>query len=290
MGEIYRAAAVTGTRRLNRGKLDRNTEAPNPSQTSNRDPGLAPTADKSAALRADAKATKLNDETPGQLPTTKVSAKPSLAAELASQRDLSAAQERRITQLESENTAFKSEVEELRADCRHFVDHLTSLKEEAQNEGYIAGEQQATDDQQREQAARENEFEQLKTVFTSGLDTQLDRVEAFAIDIAFAAITRLVGERVRDEQFNRAVISSALADIRGAQTVTIHVSEQDFKAMSSFEAVLRAEGRYSDVLFTADPRVSVGGCMIETDNGIWDARLETQLQRLRDAVKQSSER
>ena len=30
--------------------------------------------------------------------------------------------------------------------------------------------------------------------------------------------------------------------------------------------------------------VTVGGCMIETDTGVWDARLETQLQRLRDAI------
>lgn len=294
MGEIYRAASVTGTRRLARGKLDRDTPAAEQKKPANPDSArdaIAASGAVAASGRDEGhKNPESNAQSKGTMPSAAASAKPSVAAELASQRDLAAAQERRIQQLEAENDTLKAEAEELRADLAHFVAHLATLKDDAHSEGYAAGEAQAVEAQQQTQQTQQHDFEQLKYLFSTSLEAQLDRVEDFAIDIAFAALTRLVGERVRDELFNRAVISAALADIRAAQTVTIHVSEHDYKTLSAFEETLRAEGRYSDVVFAADPRVSVGGCMIETDNGIWDARLETQLQRLRDAVAQSRER
>ena len=73
--------------------------------------------------------------------------------------------------------------------------------------------------------------------------------------------------------------------MRGAQKVAVHVAQQDFDLMRKFENEITASGRISEIDFVADPRVTVGGCMIEAETGVWDARLETQLQRLRDAIE-----
>jgi flagellar biosynthesis/type III secretory pathway protein FliH len=107
------------------------------------------------------------------------------------------------------------------------------------------------------------------------------------VDIAFAALARLIGDRTGEEGFTRALVAHALSTVRGARKVAVHVSQQDFKVMGRLGEELGADGRFSEIEFVPDPRVTVGGCMIETDTGVWDARLETQLQRLRDAIDSS---
>ena len=54
--------------------------------------------------------------------------------------------------------------------------------------------------------------------------------------------------------------------------------------MAIGEGLLPKNGDTARLELVADERVELGGCLIETDGGTLDGRLETQLKRLRDTL------
>jgi flagellar assembly protein FliH len=114
----------------------------------------------------------------------------------------------------------------------------------------------------------------------TALDGQLKAsAEVIAIDLAWAALMRLLGEGSGKREYVAAMVRNVLDQARPQAIVRIGLSAQDL-------AVLQADGapEFSSFTLVADERVEAGGCMIETAAGGLDGRLETQLQLLRQVL------
>jgi flagellar assembly protein FliH len=281
MGEIYRAAPITGMRRLNNHVVERRDQRENQGKKGKAGSSKLPEADAQSMGNASEAVDSGSSVSGARLDNVTVE------AELARSRDLSEVQQKRIEQLEAER-------EELRGDLKAMATELKEANEQSDQKyqvetsaGYEVGVKQAKQESDKERKKLSREVQQLRKLFAANLEEQLQQVDAFAVEIAFAALTKVVGERFGDEEFTRAVVSKAVDSVRGARKVAVHVAQQDFELMQQFGGKLTASGQISEIKFVADPRVTVGGCMIETETGVWDARLETQLQRLRDAIEAS---
>lgn len=281
MGEILRATSVTGTRKLDAPRVEARRAA-----TEERGSAVKGGSPRRPP-REPADAPPPREEKPAfNPPGPSPAADPAQAmgAELARSRDLAGIQEKRIAQLEAENTTLSKKLADLVARHASLEEQVKADAEAGRSQGYERGVSQAREDVTRELKKQAAELHQLQKLFSSSLEGQLAQVDDYAVDIAFAALARLIGERSAEEGFTRAVVAQALSTVRGARKVAVHVSQQDFKLMGRLSEELGTDGRFSEIQFVPDPRVTVGGCMIETDTGVWDARLETQLQRLRDAI------
>ncbi|WP_447972071.1 FliH/SctL family protein [Nitrospira sp. Kam-Ns4a] len=109
-----------------------------------------------------------------------------------------------------------------------------------------------------------------------------DLVAGLALEIAAKVL------RERSEALGAAVAAQArelVARIRDGGPFTIRVHPQDVPVLEGFRAALAAAGEGAAVEIQSDPRVSRGGCLVETPSRLADARLEVQLARLGEALR-----
>lgn len=275
MGEIYRSVLVTGVRRLEAERAARvRNDKP---ERDRREPGAGEIPEQ---------------QQPGELATAgQAVSQPDVAADATRQADLEqdllAVLQRRVAQLEQEAEQQQAELSQLQEERLQLRAELERRSKQERDRGYSDGFEEAKAAVMQEQEAWREEYAKLRSLFSSSLETQLEHVDRYAVDIAFASLGRIVGERYLDANFSAAVVREALQSVRGSTSVKVHVSQQDYDLIRDMDAELADQGQFSDVELVPDPRVSVGGCLIESETGSWDARLETQLQRLRDAIEQS---
>lgn len=100
---------------------------------------------------------------------------------------------------------------------------------------------------------------------------------------------RIVGREIeKDEGAVVEIISSALQNARQQEKLTVRVNPKDLPSIER-ERERFNSGRIRFIDFVADPRVETSGCLIESEVGTIDARLETQFRVLERALLSQSE-
>lgn len=85
------------------------------------------------------------------------------------------------------------------------------------------------------------------------------------------------------------VVKNALSDMKDREEVKIHVNPDDYHIVNNERsALMRMVEGLKDFDLTVDNKVTRGGCIIETNLGNIDARLETQLSAIKIAFGRSS--
>ena len=85
------------------------------------------------------------------------------------------------------------------------------------------------------------------------------------------------------------IVATALQNARQQEKLTVRVNPSDLPTIEDEMKNFSRNGRTQYMDFIADPRVSEGGCLIESEVGTIDARLETQLRVLERALLSQSE-
>jgi len=107
--------------------------------------------------------------------------------------------------------------------------------------------------------------------------------------LAVRLAERIVGGEIeKDDKTIIEIISTALQNARQQEKLTVRVNPKDLPAIEK-EAENFPAGRIRFIDFVADPRVPSAGCLIESEVGTIDARLETQLRVLERALLSQSE-
>lgn len=221
------------------------------------------------------------------LDQTQTSTPGALATEQLLQKDMLAIQEKRVLQLESEKQSLEAQLQTQETELDLARRQLDEAAQAEESRGYRNGYERGTAAAAKEYQEKSAALDQAMSLFEDTLSGEVKQVDRYAVELAFAALARVVGDQHANAEFSRVVIEDALEAVRGASTVVVRVSQSDFDALQSVQGDLASAGKFRDLELVADPRVSVGGCLIETDNGSWDARLETQLARLKDTVESS---
>lgn len=101
---------------------------------------------------------------------------------------------------------------------------------------------------------------------------------------------KILGRELKaDKKTVADVVATALQNARQQEKLTIRVNPKDLPTVEKEIENLARTGRTQFLDFIADPRVSEGGCLIESEVGTIDARLETQLRVLERALLSQSE-
>lgn len=112
---------------------------------------------------------------------------------------------------------------------------------------------------------------------------QAEALQGQVIDVAMGAAARLLGQQLTIEPSAAvAIVRPLLAKLPGAMRVAIHVHPEDLGAVRAW---LVAEDAPRDALqVVAHSDVTRGGCIVESDVGSLDARVETRLSALREQL------
>lgn len=116
-------------------------------------------------------------------------------------------------------------------------------------------------------------------------DELLAAAEPAAVELALRVAEKVLGREISDREAAVDLVAQALDAVRRAQRVRVRVAPADLELLRAEEPRLvarLAQGVTFDLC--ADPGTTTGGCIVETEAGSVDARLETQLAALRRAL------
>lgn len=107
----------------------------------------------------------------------------------------------------------------------------------------------------------------------------LEQAQDMLVEVAYTAVCRIIGATAATRETLLEMVRGIARDEHAAQQWRVRLHPQDF-------ATLHDDAAAIDVRITlqADSAVVLGGCIVDSDQGTLDARLETQLTRLGDAL------
>ena len=113
----------------------------------------------------------------------------------------------------------------------------------------------------------------------------IENIEETLVGVVTSAVRKIIGELDEKERIVR-VVRTALVAVRSQQKVLIRVCPADEAAVrDALSAMIAsAPGGVSFLDVSADPRMKPGDCILESELGVVDAGLETQLKALENAL------
>ncbi len=110
-------------------------------------------------------------------------------------------------------------------------------------------------------------------------------VEQDVLKLAVKVAEKIIGREVQQDENVRAdIVLTALRQARQQEMLTVRVNANDLPLVEKMRERIDAFGRARYLDFVADQAVGEGGCLIESASGTIDARLETQLRVLENAL------
>lgn len=160
----------------------------------------------------------------------------------------------------------------------------TKVLEQARQQGYADGLEQT-----RKEAARlEAEFKEKERLLEAGYQSMMDELEPQFVDTITGIYEHIFNvELGKYREVLGYLISTTMRRTEGTRDFLVHVSKDDYSEVSVMKKQI-TEGVISpncSVEFVEDITLSQNECLIETDGGIFDCGLGTQLTELRQKLR-----
>ncbi len=128
-----------------------------------------------------------------------------------------------------------------------------------------------------EMGRMENAEKMMETVLASV--EFIENIENTVVSVVSQSVRKIIGE-LDDETRIRLIVHTALNNVRGQQKVTVRVAPRDEPVVSASLAAMTSS---SYLTVVADTRLAPDSCILESDLGVVDASLKTQLAALEHA-------
>ncbi|MBZ0271686.1 hypothetical protein K8I61_06595 [bacterium] len=155
------------------------------------------------------------------------------------------------------------------------------IERDAYHEGFAQGEKAGREmGRQQMQPAIENlgrMIEELAGAREAMLRAMEGKIARLAIDAAERIVKRKIEE---DDTIVADVVRAAIDEAIDRGCLIVRVAPQEEKIVAELRPELLQLSGVDDVRVVADPNVSPGGCLIETESGLVDARVGTAAAEL----------
>lgn len=167
------------------------------------------------------------------------------------------------------------EAEKIRAEARDILSQVKAEMEKSKKQGFQKGYEEGLSSVTEKIMS----FEKMKEEFYEGAEENI-------IKLVMMVAEKVIGKIVLEHsQAIKSIVMQALEKSLG-EKITIKLSPEDYKTImvseSEFKELLDKTKRIN---FKEDDSISQGGCVVETEVGTIDARLETQLKAIRKALE-----
>lgn len=154
--------------------------------------------------------------------------------------------------------------------------------EEAKAQGYQDGESAA----QAEFAQAKKDLEEERKRLLASIEKEEQEIEPRVVE----ALTG-VYEHIFHVDLSRygslivTLLSNTLHGIEGTKSFLVHVSKEDYEAVMNSKSLLQGEAGGGSLEIVEDMTLAQASCLIETENGVYDCSLDTQLSELSRKLK-----
>ena len=171
--------------------------------------------------------------------------------------------------------------EEIKEDARE------AGREEGFKEGHKDGMKKAAEDCEDILAAANEKANSLMSAALEARKVYLQMAEDDITSIAMSAVEQILPQHFIDApQIILPLVRKALMKVRDQAEVTVHVAPDayEFVLMAQAEFQHMLEGQ-AVLLIQSDASLQPGDCVLETPNGNVDARLATQIELVKKAIR-----
>lgn len=168
-----------------------------------------------------------------------------------------------------------AEARSIRADARAILDQVTSEMEKAKKDGYAKGYEEGLSSVTEKLVA----LETLREKFYKNAEPDV-------IKLVMTIAEKVIGKMVREsEGAIKSIVRLAVESSIG-ERITVKLNPEDHKIVTSGDFELKDMlDRTKRISFKEDETIEKGGCIVETEVGTIDARLETQLKAIKKALE-----
>lgn len=151
------------------------------------------------------------------------------------------------------------------------------IEQEAYREGRAKGQQEAIDELQRRFEPLDALLREVCREVTAARQAVITNAEEELIDLAIAVAERVLRSEVGARREAAVPIIRAALEAVGSRVVmAIRVNPGDVELLTEHRGELL--GALESARLISDPAIASGGCVVEVEGGLVDARLESQLQ------------
>jgi flagellar assembly protein FliH len=169
------------------------------------------------------------------------------------------------------------------------AERAVAMQSEAEHKGYQDGLERGLAEA-RAQAERA-----LEAVAAAGRsisevhDRYVGEAEAAAVDLAFQIAEKVIGATIAsDREAVLGVVSGALLRTTDRDHLVLEVNPGDFELVRESASELAARlGGINRIEVVSERRVEPGGCVVRTEAGEIDARVSSQLERVRQLLAEA---
>ena len=171
--------------------------------------------------------------------------------------------------------AAARDAERIRQEAQGLLAKISDEMEKAKKDGYNAGREEGlatvTEQLTRLAAVREKFY---------------SNAEGEIIKLVMQIAEKIIGKIVREnESAVKSIVHQAIEASLG-ERITVRLNPDDHKIITSDEFEFRdVLDRTKRIVFKEDDMIKRGGCVVETEVGTIDARLETQLKAIKKALE-----
>jgi flagellar assembly protein FliH len=105
----------------------------------------------------------------------------------------------------------------------------------------------------------------------------MESTEDLVVEIAYTAVCRIIGQTAVAPAAVASMVNQLLCAFRERDQLVVRLNPQDLDLVQKAPGIAALD---QQAVLRPDPSIKVGGCVVESDAGHLDARLETQLARL----------
>ena len=162
---------------------------------------------------------------------------------------------------------------------------LVEAKKAAERLGYAEGLAQGKSMAQKSLTEQHGQLAVLMEQVYAARQEVVDGAEDMIVDIVFQSICRILGESMDQRAVVTGMVQQVLKQFRQQEPLVVLLHPQDMALVEQSLSEMGIDPEQTQ--FRADASLKIGGCVVESMVGTLDARLDTQLSRLRDTLLQA---
>lgn len=195
---------------------------------------------------------------------------------------------------EDMNDRANEYLETVRREAAKIVQQAHQQAEQVRKQAEALGRATA---QQQARLALEQELSERVATLAASLDKLvaetndakadwLRRWEQSAVAVATAIAERIIRREISHRpEITLDLVREALHLAAGAADVTLHLNPADYELLgANAETLTTTLGRLAPTEIVADPNVTPGGCVVQTNLGQIDQQIESQLARIQEEL------
>ncbi|MBK8945013.1 MAG: hypothetical protein IPM32_07025 [Ignavibacteriae bacterium] len=187
-----------------------------------------------------------------------------------------------IQKKDEENKAFYDYAELLE---KEKVENAHKIElENVYKNGFEVGKQNAeeklSEKHNQELIEQAEEFYKIIKTFEDTIKQYENNFHKIVINVAQKISERIIKREIEQKNIITEILEQNLSKVYGANEITIKLNPSDFKIVEKTNREKMSSFGISKIKFEPSESITKGGCLIETEIGNLDARIESQINEI----------